>query len=153
MTHFKNRLIVYACWIFSYCLRTKETKAVAAGLMSVFPLQDKEHLFQKLKERPGRRRQRVLWLFYSSSVLMARNLTSRSSVHILYDLSALCEVLLPLTPCRVSTPIYRASGWTKLLLKSQSLTSPRKKRRKTHQRALLPSNQWIDQHAHLKQSF
>lgn len=152
MTCFKNSLIVSACWtVFHSLSRTKGTscKAVAAGLTSVFPLQDKEHLFQKLKERPGRRTQRVLCLFYSSSILMARNLILRNSVHIIYDLCALCKVMFPLTPCRVSTPIYRDRGWTKLLLKNQSLTSLRK-RRKRCRPTLLSSNQLTDHHAHLR---
>lgn len=76
-------------------------------------------------------------------------LFKRNSVHIIYDLSALCKVMLPLTPCRVSTPIYKDRGWTKLLLKNQSLTSLRK-RRKRCRPALLSSNQLTDHHAHLR---
>lgn len=63
---------------------------------SVFPVQDKERLFQKLEERPRRRQQRVPSLFYSSS--FSRNLIFKHAIRSFYGLSAACKVMPPSLP-------------------------------------------------------
>lgn len=79
------------------------------------------------------------FVFFPSSFSVARNLIFKNAPQRIYDVSAVCKAMLPLTPCRASTPTYRDRDWTMSSPKNRSLASPRK-RRKRRRPAQLPAD-------------